>query len=175
MKKIIIPSLIIIIGSLSFLGFQYIETLPTRNQTIIVTPLPVANPQVSATRTVVPQITTKIYFQQTSPSILQLSANSQGQKGDTLQLIFKDQGKTVSDFNSSANSPMILRVKMIKDNQVVLLFSTNGEPILLDQNRSLGNFVLNSGANINNLLYDPARSKLILKGENFPVLVEGLK
>lgn len=91
---------------------------------------------------------------------------------DTIQLVFKTP-KTVLKFAPSVESKFILRVNLVKNEETILLLSTDGK--LAPLPKQLGELSLSEKAQISALTIDPVRSKVIKAGKEFPINFLGVK
>lgn len=117
----------------------------------------------------------KVWLEEKSPSRFLLVGSSGVAKYDTLQLSFKSKQKAVKDFVPLESSDFILRVKNLKDEKAIFLFSTAGELGVLESNKPLGEVLLFPGTDVSDLIIDRNMTKIIKRGEEFPVDFEGVK
>lgn len=91
---------------------------------------------------------------------------------DTVQLVFKNK-KTEIEFTPVSASKFILRIYFYKNDEMVILLSTDGKLAPLPS--SLGEFSISDKASVTALTIDPVRSKVIKAGSEFPVNFLGIK
>lgn len=89
---------------------------------------------------------------------------------DTVQLVFKNL-KAAFKFTSSPSSKFILRINLVKNEETILLLSTDGKLSSLPE--KLGE--LSFSKKITTLTTDLIRSKVIKGGEDFPINFLGIK
>lgn len=89
---------------------------------------------------------------------------------DTIQMVFKSQ-KTTFKFVSSPASKFISRINLVKNEETILLLSTDGKLSSLPE--KLGE--LSFSEKITTLTTDSIRSKVIKGGEEFPINFLGIK
>lgn len=118
---------------------------------------------------------TSIWLKPTSSDKFILIADAAGETYDTLQLAFKAGQNLVQDFTPPFSSDFILRVKKIEEGDIILLFSTNGELQTLTPKQPLGELSLMAEANLSDLIFDQSRTKIIKRGQEFPVNFLGIK
>lgn len=133
------------------------------------------NPDRSSLTPIQKETRVKVWLEEKAPDHLLLVGDSGEGVYDTFQLVFKTKTKIFKDFFPSNTSNFSLMIKSLKEEEAILLFSTGGAQRSLEPDKPEGEFLLFPRADLSGLVIEMKRSKVVRRGEEFPIDFEGVK